>query len=181
MSKKEVKKVAKENKESRWEDVRETYENAVKIYLVSVKAMTDVYNKYLPIIEKHPELKKLLDGGAKTLDGIRVLINKTALSHITEVKDDSDEKTFTIGDKAYTFRKGVIDENNDNDVEIAVRAMLAYQQLISSIYAVVKNTMTVFLSEVEKILNSIDDNKIKEEYGKMLEVDKQEFIETANN
>ena len=182
MSKKIVK---KENRKATWEEVRDTYKSTVSVYLTASSYLKNFYNKYKKIIDKNPATKKVIDGAANTLIGYRKMLDGLALGHIEKATEEdvkNNVETFKgPNGELFKFKTGPIDEDNDKDVEIAIKTLISYGNITNNIYTLLRNTISVLLKDLENIINNIKDEKEREEFIKMLEADKEEMKEGDNN
>jgi len=164
-----------------WEELEAVYKSTAQTYIISANYLKNMYNKYKELIDKNPNTKRILDGATNTLMDIKRMIDTLPFKHIelaTEKDKENGIEVFPGPDgELLKFKKGPIDEDNEELVNDVVKILLAYSNLNANIYNTTKNAIACVLTDLEKILDSIEDEKEKEKYLALLQGDKKELNE----
>ena len=166
-----------------WEELEGAYKATAQTYLMVSSYFQNLYKKYKDLIDKEPNIKLILDGGANTLIGIKKMIDTLAISHLEEANKEDKENGVEVFEgpdgKLVKFKSGVIDTNNDKETEVIIRNLLAYTSLTGNLFIVSKNTVSSLVADLEKVIDNLDDEAEKEKFLKLLESDKED-IEALN-
>ena len=170
-------------KTTKWEELTQAYKTTAQTYVMVSSYFQNLYKKYKDLIDKEPNTKLILDGGANTLMGIKKMIDTLAISHLEEASEKDKEngnEVFKGPDgKLVKFKTGAIDTDNEKETEIIIRNLLAYASLTGNLFIVSKNTVSSLVTDLEKVLDNLDDEAEKEKFLKLLESDKKD-LETIN-
>jgi len=160
-----------------WEELEAVYKSTAQTYIISANYLKNMYNKYKELIDKNPNTKKILDGASKTLMDIKKMIDVLALTHVEPAKgDEPDTEVFPGPDgKLLKFKKGPIDEDDEKTIRNVIKTLIAYSNLNVNIFTTTKNAIACVLTDLEKILDSIEDEEERARYLKLLEGDKEEL------
>jgi len=164
-----------------WEELEAVYKSTAQTYVISANYLKNMYNKYKELIDKNPNTKRVLDGATNTLVDIKRMIDTLPFKHIepaTEQDKKNGIEVFPGPDgKLLKFKKGPIDEDNGELVNDVVKTLLAYSSLNANIYNTTKNAIACVLTDLEKILDGIENEEEKEKYLALLQGDKKELNE----
>ena len=167
------------NKTSNWEELKDNYITVVNTYRLISQYLNTLYTKYKPIVDDRMDIKKTLDGAQKTLDDIKKIIVILSTRHIVETdENDKSEKFKSKDGKYYKFKDGPINEENEEEIKTVIETLVAYKNLLGNMYITVKNATAIFITDIEKAINSIEDEQEKEKYLKLLGEDKEEYNNT---
>ena len=171
------------NKPTKWEDLEQAYKATAQTYLMVNSYFINLYKKYKELMDKEPNVVAILDGGANTLLGIKKMIDALAVSHITPATDKDKENGVEVFEgpdgKLSKFKTGNIDTDNDEETELVIRNLLAYTSLSGNLFIVSKNTISSLVTDLEKVINELEDEAEKEKFLKLLESDKKEIDEAV--